>query len=124
MPARVVDASALAALLFGEPAGDKVAKALRKGPLFAPTLLRYEVASVCLKKIRRHPAWRANLLAALDLLARMDVQEVEVPPADAVELAERTGLTIYDAAYLWLARSLGAALVTLDSRLENAAREA
>jgi predicted nucleic acid-binding protein len=124
MPARVVDASALAALLFGEPEANQVAKALRRGPLFAPTLLRYEVASVCLKKIRRHPARRADLLAALDLLARMDLQEVEVPPADAVALAQRTGLTIYDAAYLWLARSVGAGLVTLDTRLESAARDA
>ena len=124
MPAKVVEASAIAALLFGEPAGDQVAKALRTGPLLAPTLLRYEVASVCLKKIGRHPARRAALLAALDLLARMDLQEVEVPPVDAVELAERTGLTIYDAAYLCLARAVGAALVTLDTRLENAALEA
>lgn len=120
MPARVVDASALAALLFGEPEGERVAKALGRGPLFAPTLLRYEVGSVCLKKIRRHPDRRANLLAALDLLGRMEVQEVEVPPVDAAELAERADLTAYDAAYLWLARSIGAELVTLDERLEAA----
>ena len=124
MPARVVDASALAALLFGEPEGDQVVSALRKGPLFAPTLLRYELASVCLKKIRRHPDRRADLFAALDLLAQMDLQEVEIPPVDVIELAERTGLTIYDAAYLWLSRWLGATLVTLDTRLESAARDA
>lgn len=124
MPARVVDASALAALLFGEPEGDQVASALRQGTIFAPTLLRYEVASVCLKKIRRHPDRRADLFAALDLLAGMDLQEVEIPPLNAVELAERTGLTIYDAAYLWLSRSLGVTLVTLDARLESAARDA
>ena len=123
MPARVVDASALAAVLFGEPEGGRVAKALGKGPLFAPTLLRYEVGSVCLKKVRRHPARRADLLAALDLFTRMDLREVEVPPVETAELAERAGLTIYDAAYLWLARSIGAALVTLDEGLESAARD-
>ena len=123
MPARVVDASALAAVLFGEPEGGRVAKALGKGPLFAPTLLRYEVGSVCLKKIRRYPARRVDLLAALDLLTRMDLQEVEVPPVQMAELAERAGLTLYDAAYLWLARSIGGTLVTLDERLETAARD-
>ena len=122
MPAKVIDASALAAILFGEPEGNRVAKALRRASLFAPTLLRYEVGSVCLKKIRRHPERRADLLAALDLVDRMDFQEVEVPPVEAVDLAERTGLTLYDAAYLWLARSLGVALVTLDTRLEAAMR--
>jgi predicted nucleic acid-binding protein len=35
-------------------------------------------------------------------------------------LAERIGLTTYDASYLWLARRTGAELVTLDRRLEAA----
>jgi predicted nucleic acid-binding protein len=35
-------------------------------------------------------------------------------------LAETTGLTAYDAAYLWLARHLGAGLVTLDCKLAAA----
>jgi predicted nucleic acid-binding protein len=34
----------------------------------------------------------------------------------------RTGLTAYDAAYLWLARHLDAELVTLDTELQRAAR--
>ncbi|HET6618180.1 MAG TPA: type II toxin-antitoxin system VapC family toxin [Gemmatimonadota bacterium] len=122
MPARVVDASALAAILFGEPAGGKVTKALGRGPVFAPTLLRYEVGRVCLKKIRRHRERRTDLLASLELLPRLDIQEVDVPAGEATELAERAGLTVYDAAYLWLAASLGAELVTLDERLEAAAR--
>jgi predicted nucleic acid-binding protein len=123
MPARVVDASALGAVLYGEFEGDRVANALGKGPLFAPTLLRYEMASVCRTKIRRHPERRTDLLAALGLLTRIDLQEVEVPPVEATELSERTGLTVYDAAYLWLARAIGAELVTLDERLETAARD-
>ena len=122
MPARVVDASALGAVLYGESEGDRVANALGTGPLFAPTLLRYEMASVCRTKIGRHPERRADLLAALGLLTRIDLQEVEVPPVEATELSERTGLTVYDAAYLWLARAIGAELVTLDERLEIAAR--
>ena len=36
-------------------------------------------------------------------------------------LALETGLTAYDASYLWLSRRLGADLVTLDKALGNAA---
>lgn len=122
MPASVVDASALAAVLFGEPAGTRVASRIGDGPVLAPTLLRYEIGSVCLKKIRRHPKRREDLLAALDLLGRMDLEEVDVPAVESTELAESADLTVYDAAYLWLARATGAALVTLDERLEAAAR--
>jgi predicted nucleic acid-binding protein len=39
---------------------------------------------------------------------------------EVVDLASATGLTAYDASYLWLARHLGAPLVTLDSRLARA----
>jgi predicted nucleic acid-binding protein len=41
--------------------------------------------------------------------------------AQVLTLAERAGLTTYDASYLWLARVPGAALVTLDPRLAKAA---
>jgi predicted nucleic acid-binding protein len=46
MSAKVVDASALAALLFGEPQGEHVAARLAEGHLVAPTLLAFELASV------------------------------------------------------------------------------
>jgi len=121
MPGKVIDASALAAALFSEPAGADVSKRMSEGPILAPTLLRYEMGSVCLKKIRRHPEQRTALMEALALLPRLDIQEVEIPTVESTELAEREGLTVYDAAYLWLARSLGAELVTLDTRLEAAA---
>jgi predicted nucleic acid-binding protein len=35
-------------------------------------------------------------------------------------LAAETGLTAYDASYLWLSRKLGAELVTLDTQLRKA----
>ena len=38
----------------------------------------------------------------------------------AVALALATGLTAYDASYLWLTRKLGAELVTLDQQLARA----
>ena len=121
MPARVVDASALAAVLFGEPEGERVAKALGPGPLLVPTLLRYEIANVAVTKIRRHPEARSALVRALALFPRLDVREVAVPAAETTELAEESGLSAYDAAYLWLARTLGVELVTLDARLGSVA---
>ncbi|HZT90151.1 MAG TPA: type II toxin-antitoxin system VapC family toxin [Stellaceae bacterium] len=40
--------------------------------------------------------------------------------AASLDLAEAAGLTAYDASYLWLARALGAELVTLDRKLAAA----
>ena len=120
MPARVVDASALGALLFGEPDGAAVAERLRGGRMIAPALLPFEVANVCLKKMRRHPDQRDALMAAFGMLDRMEVGLVEVDHGGALVLAERSGLTAYDASYLWLARRMSIDLVTLDRQLEAA----
>ena len=49
---------------------------------------------------------------AIDILA--------VDHRNALVLAEQTGLTAYDASYLWLAEALDAELVTLDRALAAA----
>jgi predicted nucleic acid-binding protein len=119
---KVADASALAAILFGEPAAETVAAEIGEAQLVAPALLAFELANVCLIKCRRHPEQREKLLAAYTLRARFGVREIAVDHAGALELAETAGLTAYDASYLWLARRLKIPLVTLDKALNRAAQ--
>ena len=49
------------------------------------------------------------------------IETTQVDFNETVGLAERCGLSLYDASYLWLARHLGVELVTLDKKLERAA---
>ena len=121
MPAKVVDASALAALLFGEAEGAAIAERLRDADLIAPALLPFEVANVCIKKMRRQPDQRDALRVAFGILDRMEVGIVEVDHDEVLGLADRSGLTADDASYLWLARRMSYELVTLDRRLAAAA---
>lgn len=118
---KVVDASALAALLFGEPEAEAIAGRLDGGRLVAPNLLAFELANVCLVKCRRHSGQREALLAGLKMRGQLSVEEVTVDHGAVVELALERGLTAYDASYLWLARQLEAELVTLDKALDKAA---
>jgi predicted nucleic acid-binding protein len=120
MAVKVVDASALAALLFGEPEGEAIAGRLGEARLVAPALLGFDLANICLIKTRRHPDQATALTAAFGLRHRLGVEEM-TDHDDVLELAAQTGLTVYDASYLWLARQLGAELVTLDRQLERAA---
>ena len=53
---------------------------------------------------------------------RLDIAKTEVDFDEVILLAESKGITVYDAAYLWLARRLAAELVTLDKKLAAAAR--
>jgi predicted nucleic acid-binding protein len=63
-------------------------------------------------------------MAAFRLRGRLGVEEVAVNHDGALELAAATGLTAYDASYLWLAQQLGAELVTLDQQLAKASAAA
>ncbi|MCH8090085.1 MAG: hypothetical protein IH955_08760 [Chloroflexi bacterium] len=52
MPAKVVDASVIAAIVFEEPRAGEAELLLKETDLFAPTLLAYELTNVALKKAR------------------------------------------------------------------------
>jgi predicted nucleic acid-binding protein len=121
----VVDASVLAAVIFQEAGHEALADRLRGAAVFAPAILRFEMANVAWKKIRRQPADGVAILT--QLRSAMDsasgIQWTDVNVTDVVLVAQATGLTAYDASYLWLAGSLGADLVTLDKQLAATAAD-
>lgn len=121
MPALVVDASAIAALIFSEPEAEQIVARIESSSLMAPRLLAHELDNVCATKIRSAPNERAELLESRRLIALLTIEVLDVEHSDVIELALATGLTANDAAYLWLAIAHGARLVTLDSRLARAA---
>ncbi len=118
--AKVVDASAISALLFDEPEAQQIVERVAGAKLVAPPLLEFELANVCWKKCRRYPDERLAHLSAYRLRARFDIEGARVDLPKVLQLALDTGLTVYDAAYLWLSRELAVELVTLDERLTGA----
>jgi len=121
MAVRVADASILAALIFQEPRRNEAESLLRGADLYAPTLLPYELASIARKKSSKCPGKRPRILEALRNALAMDISLVNTDAVEVAALALDKGLTVYDAAYLWLARSLGAELLTFDHNLRSAA---
>jgi len=119
MNVTVVDASAVAAVLFDEPEAEPVLASL-DGPLLAPSLLVYELASVCTTKLARRPADAQTILARYLLFGELEIELREPQWQTLPHLANQWSLSAYDAAYLQLALLHGAPLVTLDSRLARA----
>ncbi len=112
----IVDASAIAAVLFDEPEAAPVLASIA-GPLLAPSLLRYEMASVCTTKLQRQPR-QANLtLRRYELFSSLNIELVDPEWETLPVIASQWGLSAYDAAYLQLALAREAPLVTLDARL-------
>lgn len=123
MGVKVIDASALAAIIFAEPEGAKIIQEIKGDELAAPALLPIELANVCLTKIRRYPTQRDLLLANYQMVEQMEIRYLDVNVLNVLLLAEQRTLTAYDAAYLFLAMQLGVALVTLDKLLAKAAKK-
>ena len=117
MPDKVIDASALAAVAFAEPGADAVIDEIDGHRLHAPTLLVFELMNVAWKRSKKQPAATALFLEALEVLQGLGLRFRGIDQGEVVRLGLATGLTAYDAAYLWLARALGVPLVTLDKKL-------
>ena len=120
MAIKVVDASAMVAFLFDEPEAPTIAEQIEDHQLAAPAILGFELANACATKIRRVPEERVKLEQAFAERRGLGVIEHAVALDAVVALAAETRLTAYDASYLWLARRLGAELVTLDRQLLRA----
>lgn len=118
----VVDSSVLAAVVFEEPGSERLAERLASVTVCAPPLLKLELANVAVHRAARAPQHApeifGRLLTALD--PSQGIVWHDVDAADVAILAHLTGLTAYDAAYLWLAGWLEADLVTLDRQLASA----
>jgi predicted nucleic acid-binding protein len=120
---RVVDASAIGALIFGEKEKSWVETQTASAELIAPPLLDFELGNICWKKLRRFPEDAELLLAAWDSwCASTLVANMPSDPIQSIRLARTHGLTFYDASYLWLAQYRNADLISLDARLVRVAR--
>ena len=123
MPDKVVDASALAAIAFAEPDADAVIDAIDGHRLHAPSLVVFELMNVAWKRSRRQPAASALFVEALEVLQGLGIRYRGINQEEVVRLGLTTGLSAYDASYLWLSRVLDMPLVTLDRKLGAHAKD-
>jgi predicted nucleic acid-binding protein len=121
----VIDASIVAAFAFEEAAGPRVALAmgsLETSQALAPNLFFFEIRNLLVVNERRGRTTPARSDSFLRVLARLPIRLAPTPENnDVVGLARERKLTVYDAAYLELAKREGLPLATLDRALERAA---
>lgn len=125
----VLDSSVALAWVYPEETTasvEAVFEAIARGGGWVPGLWRLEVANVLEMGVRRGRHDRRFLEATLTDLARLPLRtdsETDLHAWGATAtLAAQRGLTLYDAAYLELARRKGVPLASLDQALCTAAR--
>ena len=123
MKACVVDASLVAAAFFQEPHAESARAVLASDrPLYAPDLISAEFGSVVWKRYRRGEITGEEAAQLMADFLRLPLQITPTGElADvALQLALRTGRTVYDCLYLALAIRTHSVLVTADKRFVNA----
>ena len=122
MPAKVVDASTVAAFAFRESRHEEAKNVLTDSELRAPSLLPYELASIAKNKIIAHTEEAPELIKAFRMALALPIQLYEVEQTEVLRTAIESNISTYDACYLYLAKKLGVSLVTFDKQLAKAAR--
>jgi len=125
----VLDSSVTLAWVYSEETTSAVSRVLQlvnSNGAWVPSLWRLEVANILEMGVRRRrhdAAFRDATLADLALLPiSLDQDTANYAWGSTLHLAERHNLTLYDAAYLELAKRRGLPLATLDAELRAAVK--
>lgn len=130
MSSFVLDASMALGWILDKPIpprANQVRQRLRQTVALVPSLWHYEVTNVLVMARRTRHITEAELASLLeDIEAWKNFVSVEpvVRPRQLAEIAQGTGLTVYEAAYIEVALRHRLPLATLDKELEVAARKA
>jgi predicted nucleic acid-binding protein len=117
----VVDASATVALLLDQgPQADAIRVRLADEDLHGPHILDLGVANAVRSLALRRRIESTRATAVLEHLALLPVRRYPHTPLLRRIWELRDNVTPYDAAYIALAESLGAPLITIDGRLSRA----
>jgi len=95
---------------------------LKGDSALVPSLWRYEVTNVLIVGQRRGRLTEAQAIRFLTLLRRLPIRTdgAEPDPKALLAVADRHGLSAYDAAYLELAQRKGLEVATQDKHLRSA----
>ncbi|MFV0253085.1 MAG: type II toxin-antitoxin system VapC family toxin [Beutenbergiaceae bacterium] len=113
----VVDASAVAEILFGTKAGLRAAALLDGHELLAPQHLTAELASVIRGWSLSRQITDEQALRAFHEFEQLGVEQVPTTSLLPSVYALRHNISAYDAMYVVLARAAQCHLLTLDTRL-------
>jgi predicted nucleic acid-binding protein len=120
--ALLIDASALLAVLLGEPSRDALIQVTSRRELACAPTLRWEVGNALIAGFRRKRLTTEVVLEAWNRFERVRVRAVEVDVHKALEIAMDLGLYAYDGYVLEAARSERLPILTLDAGMMRAAK--
>jgi predicted nucleic acid-binding protein len=119
----VIDASAVIAVILGEPERSSMVRLARGANLIAPPSLRWEVGNAFSSMFRRKRLLLQDALLALEIFDSIPIEHVTVDLSRALEIAHEKGVYAYDAYMLECALQHKSSLLSLDTGLMKMAKD-
>lgn len=125
----VIDASVATRFVLSEDLYDET-QSLIEGfiedeyNLLAPELINYEVGNALRTATARKEIGEEESRKAYENFLQLKLNADKIEPVDflgVLALSNRSNISFYDAAYIWLSKKMGAPLVTADAKQREAA---
>ena len=118
-----LDASVLIAVITNEYEKEKLMAMTNEAELIAPLSVHWEIGNAFSSLLKRKRITVEEALQAIEIYLQIPIRFVEVELTESLELAGELGLYAYDAYLLRCATKYHLPLLTLDTRLIQAAKE-
>ena len=97
-----------------------IASATYNCSFFAPFFLKYETINVCKSVASHQQIPISHMLPRIHQLSKIHIEySLDVPVEELFSLSLEKNISVYDAAYVWLAKEKSASLCTLDTKLQK-----
>jgi predicted nucleic acid-binding protein len=120
----VIDTTAIIAVTTNEPHKAMLIDQTRGAVLIAPASLHWEIGNAFSAMFKQKRITLADARKALDSYRQIPLQLIDVPLQDALQFSANLKIYAYDAYMIACAISTNSPLLSLDSRLNESARQA
>jgi len=117
----VIDASAILAVIVGEPERDRIVEMTGGHTLVGPGSIPWEIGNAFASMLKQHRVGMDEVRQGLSIFQSIPIRYLEVNLQNALSIAHSTNMYAYDAYFLDCATRLAAPLLALDRPLRRAA---
>jgi predicted nucleic acid-binding protein len=118
----VIDTSALIAVIVDEPERDKIIELTTGNTLIGPGSIPYEIGNAFSAMFKRDRLGIEEAKRGFEIFKSIPLRYIEPDFANVIFISKQTKMYAYDAYFLDCALRQTAPLLTLDSKLKEAAR--
>lgn len=118
----VVDTSVIVAVVLNEASKPELIRLTTGAEILAPLSLHWEIGNALSAMLKRKRLTLAEGQQALGEYQKIPLRFLDVALDDTLAIANQHNIYAYDAYFLACARMQAAPLITLDTRLQTAAR--